>query len=294
MNNKMKKIRRGLESLIFLLLLILLWELISFSQDTSKIKHQNIKIIKDTLKVSDSVSITPPVRVNNAFMVGERFVFDINYGFVTAGRAVMEIPDYEYYKERKSYHVECRVNSLPFFSTFYKVDDKYSSLIDVEGIYPWKFEQHIREGGYKRDFIAEFDHFNGKVVTNKGTYNIKPFVFDIISAFYYTRTLDFANKKAGDQIHLENFYKDTTHILDVKFKGRQIVEVDAGEFRCIIIEPIIREGSLFKNEGTLFIWLTDDDRKIPVKIESKILIGSIKVELIEYSGINGAIDAKVK
>jgi hypothetical protein len=281
-------------SVIVFLLFVLFWDINSFSQDTIKIKPERLEIAKDTLKYIDTSKVLPPIRTNKAFTKGERLVFDINYGFVTAGRAYMEIPDYEYYKDRKSYRIECRVNSLPFFSTFYKVEDKYLSIVDVEGLFPWKFEQHIREGGYKRDFIAEFDHFNGKAITTGGTYDIKPFVFDIISAFYYTRTLDLGSLKPGNRINLENFYKDTTHTLDVKFKGRQTVDVDAGVFKCIIVEPIIKEGGLFKTEGTLLIWLTDDERKIPIMVKSKILIGSITAELAEYSGINGVISAKVK
>ncbi len=290
----MKKYKIISIGVIALLLFVLFWDINSFSQDTIRIKPERLEIAKDTIKNIDTSGIILPVRINKAFTKGERLVFDINYGFVTAGRAYMEIPDYEYYKDRKSYRIECRVNSLPFFSTFYKVDDKYLSIVDVEGIFPWKFEQHIREGGYKRDFIAEFDHINGKAITTEGTYDIKPFVFDIISAFYYTRTLDLGSMKPGDRINLENFYKDTTHTLDVKFKGRQTVEVEAGEFKCVIVEPIIKEGGLFKTEGTLLIWLTDDERKIPIMVKSKILIGSVTAELAEYSGINGIIGAKVK
>jgi hypothetical protein len=280
-------------SLITLFLFILFWGISSFSQDTAKTENEYIKASNDSLKNKDTLSVTLPVRTNNAFTKGEKLAFDISYGFVTAGRAYMEIPDYEQFKDRKCYRIECRVNSLPFFSTFFKVEDKYLSLVDVEGIFPWKFEQHIREGGYKRDFNAEFDHFNGKVITTKGTYNIQPFVFDIISAFYYTRTLDLGSMKPGNKIHLENFFKDTTHTLAVKFKGRQTIETDAGEFRCIIVEPIIKEGNLFKAEGSMLIWLTDDDRKIPIMVKSKVVVGSITVELVEYSGINGTIGAKV-
>lgn len=231
---------------------------------------------------------------NEAFNVGETLEFDVRYGFIVAGKAVLSIPSYEYYRGRKSYYVESRVNSLPFFSTFYKVEDLYISVIDEEGIFPWRFEQHIREGRYKRDFEAEFDHYRGIAKTTEGEYPIEAYVHDIVSAFYYTRTLDFSNMKPGQKITLKNFYKDTTYVLEVKYKGKQQIEVKAGKFNCIIVEPIVQEGGLFKSEGTLYIWLTDDKRKIPVMVKSKILIGSITAELTKYSGINGEIEAKVK
>jgi hypothetical protein len=93
---------------------------------------------------------------------------------------------------------------------------------------------------------------------------------------------------------LQNFFKDTTYTLSVKFLGRQRIEVDAGTFDCIIVEPLMKEGGLFKSEGRVLIWLTDDERKIPVKVSTKVVIGSIESELREYSGISGLIRAKVR
>lgn len=254
-------------------------------------QEQSGKITDELEKKSWSET---PVRNNLAFDVGETLEFDVRYGFIVAGKAVLAIPHYEYYNGRKCYHVESRVNSLPFFSTFYKVEDRYVSVIDSAGIFPWRFEQKIREGNYKRDFSAEFDHFRGIVKTSEGEYRIEPFVHDIVSAFYYTRTLDFSNLKPGHRISLKNFYKDTTYVLEVKYKGKQQIDVKAGKFDCIVVEPIIQEGGLFKTEGTLHIWLTNDKRKIPVMVKSKIIIGSITAELTSISGINGTIDAKVK
>jgi hypothetical protein len=68
--------------------------------------------------------------------------------------------------------------------------------------------------------------------------------------------------------------------------------VDAGTFDCVIVEPMVVEGGLFKNEGRIVVYMTDDDRKIPVKVSTKVLIGSIDGELIKYSGIRGPIKAK--
>ena len=93
---------------------------------------------------------------------------------------------------------------------------------------------------------------------------------------------------------LQNFFKDTTYFLPVKFLGRQRIDVDAGTFDCIIVEPLMKEGGLFKSEGRVIIWLTDDERKIPVKVSTKVVIGSIDAELREYSGVNGPIRAKVR
>ncbi|MEW6510492.1 MAG: DUF3108 domain-containing protein [Bacteroidota bacterium] len=243
----------------------------------------------DSIKASQFRTIR-----NEAFGVGERLVFDVNYGFVTAGEAVMEIPALESVAGRRCYRVEFRVNSLPSFSWIYKVEDRYLTFIDVETIAPWKFEQHIREGGYRRDFIAEFDQVKNIARTSEGVHAIPPYVHDIMSAFYYARTIDFASMKPGDKVLLHNFYKDTTYELAVKVLGRQELEVEAGTFNTVVIEPMVKEGGLFKSEGRIVIWLTDDERKIPLRVNTKVVIGSIDTELREYSGTAGPVRARIR
>lgn len=279
-----------------LLAVLILASTLVFSQDTSRTRRDTLRAGQDTSAAQQDT--TQPVKfrtlTNMAFDAGERLVFDVGFGFVIAGEAVMEIPTYDYYNGRKCYRILFRVNSLPFFSTFYKVEDRYLSLMDVEGLFPWRFEQRIREGGYKRDFSAEFDHVNRIARTTEGSFPIPEFVHDVVSAFYFTRTVNFSGYRTGQRMQLQNFYKDSTYQLDVRFRGKQTVEVPAGEFRCIVIEPLVKEGGLFKSEGSILVWLTDDERKIPVKVVSKIIIGSITAELREYNGIKGPISAKVK
>ena len=106
--------------------------------------------------------------------------------------------------------------------------------------------------------------------------------------------MDFSKCKPGEKQYLSNFYNDSTYQLAVKFLGYQQVEVKAGTFNCICVEPLVQEGGLFKSNGKIIIWMTNDERKIPVKVSTKVIVGSIDAELREYSGINGTIKAKVE
>jgi hypothetical protein len=99
--------------------------------------------------------------------------------------------------------------------------------------------------------------------------------------------------KEGDKIKLENFYKDKTYPLDVTYHGKETVDVPAGEFRCLKIEPLVAAGGLFKSEGEIIVWLTDDDRRMPVQIKTRVLIGSINIELTEYTGLAGPLNSKI-
>jgi hypothetical protein len=230
----------------------------------------------------------------SAFSTGERLVFDVGYGFITAGEAIMSVPQYDTVAGNQCFKVMFQVNSTPTFSWFYEVRDRYETYLDVEGIFPWRFEQHIKEGKYRRDFSAQFDQVNHLAKTSEGEFTIPPYVHDIVSAFYFARTLDFSKMRIGEKIHFQNFYKDSTYKLDVKFLGRQQIEVSAGTFNCLIVEPLAQEGGLFKSEGRALLWLSDDERKIPVKVSTKVVIGSIEAELREYSGINGELKARIK
>jgi len=204
----------------------------------------------------------------------------------------MYIPQIKRISGREAYHVTFEVNSVPSFDWIYKVRDRYETYIDVGGIFPWRFEQHIREGGYVRDFSAFFDQRKGRAKTSEGEYEIPEYVNDIISAFYYARTLDYSDMKVDDRLHLQNFYKNKVYDLDVKFRGRETIEVPAGKFDCIIVEPLVQEGGLFKHEGDIIIWLTDDNLKMPVKVRTKIVIGYVEAMLSNYEGLAGQLTSK--
>jgi hypothetical protein len=239
----------------------------------------------------------------NAFKPGEKLTFEINYGFVTAGEAIMEIdPVLQTMNGRKCYDIRFFVNSVPSFDWVYKVRDFYRTYVDVEGLFPWRFEQHIREGNYERDFEAIFDQQNLKAKTYtgekdpkkfEGEFDIPKYVQDAMSAFYFYRTLDYSKMKEGDVTLLQNFYKDQTYPLNVKYLGKETIEVPAGEFRCIKVEPLVQEGGLFKSEGSIVVWMSDDERRMPVKVKTKVLIGSIDADLSAYTGLAGSLKSKL-
>lgn len=229
---------------------------------------------------------------NKAFKVGEKLTFDVNYGFVTAGIATMEIPRIRKISGRQAYNVVFEVNTVPSFDWIFKVRDRYETYLDVEGLFPWRFEQHIREGNFSRDFSAFFDQRKQKAKTSTGEYDVPEYVNDILSAFYIARTFNYSDMEINDMILLQNFYKDKVYDLNVKYLGKDRVSVKAGTFDCIVVEPLVQEGGLFKSEGSITVWLTDDDLRLPVKVKTKVVIGSIDSELTKYEGLAGKLTSK--
>lgn len=239
----------------------------------------------------------PPLRIapNAAFGLGERLEYDVGYKFITAGTAVFSIgKDPVKRAGRPCYDIRFEVNSLKSLDFLYRVRDRYRTLVDVDGIFPWAFQQQIREGGFSKDFSATFDHTAKTAKTTEGVFTIPQFVHDIVSAFYYVRSVDLRSYKPGQVLYLQNFFDRATHELAVKFHGRQQIEVDAGTFNCIVVEPVIKSGSLFKYDGKLLLWLSDDDRRIPIKVSTKIPIGSIDAKLTGYSGLRGPLSSLVR
>ena len=231
--------------------------------------------------------------VNHAFKVGEKLTFELKYGFVTAGISVMQIQDIRKIFGRPTYHITFDVNSVPSFDWIYKVRDRYVTYVDTQGIFPWRFEQHLREGSFSRDYSAFFDQKRGKAKTSDGTYDIPKYVNDIVSAFYLARTYDYSKMKVGDIIYLKNFYKDKYYDLNVKYLGKEVIDAPAGKFHCIIVEPMIKEDELFKSEGSIYVWLSDDELKIPVRVKTKVVVGSVDAYLKSYEGLAGKLTSKI-
>jgi hypothetical protein len=232
---------------------------------------------------------------NEAFGYGERLDYKVGYKFITAGTGYLQIGQKPVYRNnRESYHVQFEVRSLESLDFLYRVRDAFTSILDVSGIFPWEFNQRVREGNYKRDSKATFDQVKNKAYVKDKSYNIPEYVHDIISAFYYVRTLDLSTMKKGTTLYMKNFFEDTTFTLGVKIHGRSTCEVDAGTFNCILLEPLVVQGGLFQSEGSIFIWLTDDDRKMPVKVATKIPIGFVEAKLTSYKGLRGPLKSKVK
>ena len=216
---------------------------------------------------------------NNAFGIGEKLTFDIGYGFINAGYATMEVAELIDYNERPCFLVTSTANSNKFFSSFYRVEDKVTSIVDGVGIFSWFFEKKLSEGNYRALKKYSFDQLNRRVFYDKDTIEVPPYVQDALSALYYVRTQEL---KVGQSVFVENFTDGKKYPLEVKVHRKEIIKVKAGKFDCVVVEPLLLSSGIFKHEGKLTVWLTDDRLKMPVLMKSKVLVGSISAELTDY------------
>lgn len=222
----------------------------------------------------------PPRPLSNyAFGVAETLWYDIGWQSIVAGYGMMVVHEPVDTGGRRCYPIISTVKSTPFFSTFYKVDDSALSFMDVRELYPLRFEKYLREGKYRSDRIADFDPQTGLAYTPKDTIPVPPYVQDALSLLYYTRALDL---KPGTEFKVPNYSGREVYTLTVRILHRERIKVKAGVFNTIAVEPLLQAAGLFKHEGRLTVWLTDDGLHLPVLMKSKVLVGSIVAELTDY------------
>ena len=221
------------------------------------------------------------VVTNQAFGAGERLEVSVGYGIIKAGTAAMEIPEIVRFAGSKCYHIVSTAKSNKFFSVFFKVDDRVESFMDVHELYSHRYDKHLREGKFIADVSMIFDQENHLALYNDGqdTFSVPDYVQDVLSAFYYVRTQDL---KVGRSVFVDNHTDKKNYPLEIKVLRKEKIEVPAGTFDCVVVEPILKASGIFKHKGSLTVWLTDDEVKMPVLMKSKVMIGSISTELTSY------------
>ena len=234
-------------------------------------------------------------KINNAFTYGEKLTYRVHYGPLDGGKAYFSIDaNPQLVNNRNTYYVKVNGKSAGLVDMMFKVKDEFESYIDQEALVPLKSTKKIKEGKYTdTDFII-FDHAGKTASGKRGKTEIVTNTQDIISAIYYARSLDMTNAKPGDIFPVPFYLDGKTYELRFKFEKREIIESELGKFKTIKVKPQLIEGRVFKDNEALTLWVTDDDNKIPVRVESDIFVGSIKVDLLEMSGIRNPLTSIVK
>jgi hypothetical protein len=218
------------------------------------------------------------------FGPGEKITFEVGWGFINAGTSYLSVLDTVLVDDNICWQIESRAHTNKVLSKLYPVNDSIISLMDIKKLFSRGIKKRLREGTYKRDREYRIEPENSQVLKiSKGkvkkTRLLDHPVQDVLSAFYWVRTRDI---KVGDVLHVEAIDNMKTYNLAVKVLKRETVKVKAGKFDCFKIQPIILGEGLFKAKGEIFVWITADERRIPIKMKSKIFIGAIDANMIEY------------
>ena len=224
--------------------------------------------------------------VNRAFGPGEKLTYEISWSkILDAGVAIMEVKESRTSKGDRTYQFVTTTRSSGLVETFYKVRDVVTSDVDAEDFYSISFLLTENHGGRKRQRAMSFDHENNKVTGRLNqdppeTFSVPERVLDALSSLYYLRTRqDFSAEKP---IIIDVHDSGKNWAVDIQTLGKEKITTPAGEFNTIKVKTYPKYEGVFTHKGEIYIWLTDDARKMPVLMKSVISIGSIVATLTEF------------
>lgn len=260
-------------------------------------KDKDIVIQKPLVRqplLEDSVGFDGQRRpINDPFRVGEKVVHSVRYFAAEAGRLNLEVKPFVEVNGKKSYRLLVGLKTSSLFSKFYSVDDSVETFLDYENMIPHVFKLSVRETGKLAQSHAYFDHQNLKAhfwekkytekngqEENKKEWDLQEYSQNAFSGIFYMRIFDW---KVGK----ENSFRVSDDGKNVVFKAKALalekLSTEAGEFDAIKIKADILSRGALTQSGNIYFWLSNDSRKLVLKIEAEIKIGKLVSEVVEIN-----------
>lgn len=234
---------------------------------------------------------------NKCIRDGEKLNFRVYYNlsaiWVAAGEANFTTRQ-ETLNGRSVFHIIGDGQTYKSYDWIYRVRDRYETYIDTETLLPLKFLRNVDEGGYKFTNNVTFDQEHRKAYSNKKTFNVPQCIQDVLSAIYYARNIDYSKYKPGSKIPFSMFLDDEVYSLYIRYVGKEKVKTKYGTFNAIKITPLLIKGTIFKGGEKMVVWVSDDNNHIPLRVDSPILVGSIKVDMMGYSNLRHPLSSLIK
>jgi hypothetical protein len=167
----------------------------------------------------------------------------------------------------------------------FKVRDRYESYFHADNLTPLKFVREVSEGNYKKNEYVTFNKQENTARTSSGVMNVPDNVQDVISILYFARNIDYNQYKKGDKIPFNMFLDNKVYNIYVIYLGKENIRTKYGKFKAIKLKPLLVKGNVFDDEGKMTVWVTDDSNHIPVRAESPVSVGSIKVDLTQFENL---------
>lgn len=234
---------------------------------------------------------------NRTFHVDEKVTFTVFYSvagiYVDAGNAVFS-STLEKLNNRPVYHITGDGKTNPRYDWIYKVRDKYETFIDTATLQPIKFIRNVSEGGYKKYENITFNRQANTAVTNDGLFKVPNCVQDVLSAVYYARNIDFAKYKTGDKINFAMFLDNEVFNMYIRYLGKETIKTKYGKFKAIKFKPLLIKGTIFEGGEKMTVWVSDDANHVPLRIESPITVGTVKIDMMDYSNLRFPLTSLIK
>jgi hypothetical protein len=232
---------------------------------------------------------------NKAFTYGEKLNFRIHYGILNAAYVNIVIDEKPTLIEgRPTFHITTKGNTYKHFDFMYKVRDHFESYVDTTSMAPLKYYKSVQEDKYKDHDLVFYHHDTKKLNGYKKNMDMPEYVQDIVSALYYARTLEYGTAYVGKTFPIDVYLDQTIYNLKFKYLGKETIKTGLGKIECIKLRPQLVVDRVFKDEDDMTVWISADKNHIPIRIQTDIFVGSLKVDLESYSGLNNIFEALVK
>ena len=260
-----------------------------------------IVVLVSTAALPNGGDINPCDSDNNSFQDGEHIVYKIyynwNFVWVSAGEV-----DFKITEKEDVYLVEATGKTYKSYDIFFKVRDYYKTIIDKETLLPIEFERTIQEGGYRFYNKIEFNQKEKTAISYTGRtredvkakiYPLDNCMHDVLSTVYFLRNLSFSTLKSEGKVPVEMFMDDEVYPIQITYLGEEEKDIKGlGNIETIKISPALIAGMVFSEDSQMDVWVSNDDNKVPLVIESPISVGSIQAILKEHNGLKYPLVAK--
>jgi hypothetical protein len=216
------------------------------------------------------------------FQAGEQLTYDISWMHITAGTAVMAVSEAGTDRDRALTKLLTTAQSRPVITTFFPVDNRVESIVDSATLLPEHLNFKRREGKKKEDIEYTFHQKEGRVTVVKGgtteTLEMPPGTQDVISCLYYAR--NGLSLQPGSVMTMNVYHDKKNRKLEVRVEEIETVSGPWGEVATARVLVVMPFQGIFLNQGNIRVWFTTDDRRIPVRMKAKVIIGSIVADLV--------------
>ena len=217
------------------------------------------------------------------FQIGEKLEYTAKFNILPVGEALLTVVGREQIDSVSTYHVSYQAHTGKVADRLFKIRDDIDIWFDDQQMYTYRVDKNINEGRYHRKSSTYINYRDSIAVTGKDTIPISRPVRDPYSLFYYLRTQPL---KIGNTLQLVTFDNNKQTAFQLKVIGKQKVKVPAGTFTCLVVKPFRKQRALFKNQGDIEVWLSDDKRRLPVQIHIKLKYGSLVLKLKQVTSLS--------
>ncbi len=221
--------------------------------------------------------------VSRPFQVGERLTYNVSWLNLTAVIAKMEVLQIDGANGRNMGRLVGTAQSTPIITKFFPVDNRVESDVDLDTLAPNHLKFRRREGKKKEDIEYAFNQKEGTVIAVRGgtteTLPIPTGTQDILSCLYYTRTV--LPPKPGASLKMNVYHDKKNRPVEVRVEALETLEGSWGKAETVRVRVIMPFHGLFMNKGDIHVWVTNDERKTPVRMKAKVVLGSIVADLVE-------------